>query len=327
MKKMNDNRASQIDEMLQKLPEAAELGLGGLTAGPHLKARIQLAAAQPQRKRIPFSVLLTRWTPIACCAAVLALVITMSVPGLIGHPGTQDPLIRSDTLSANPTEIPAVLTADLRDSSVSILPGNTNPTYRSMWAPAENGSFPLIGVNGRYYRMLTTPRSVPDSLLGSALGTIAEFTNDPSLSGTDTVLSNAASFGEAVYEVKGMGGTLVSAKVDGRMRLFQRVSFNGNARRGRESLEDTLQVRGRIIAMELTGVGTITDPALCAQLLDILFDCASFESSGSVSSRQSLVLEMDNGLVLQMAVRSDNLAACGVWSCPEFIEAFEDACN
>jgi len=28
-----------------------------------------------------------------------------------------------------------------------------------------------------------------------------------------------------------------------------------------------------------------------------------------------------------MAVKSDSLAACGVWSCPEFFEAFEDACN
>ena len=137
-----------------------------------------------------------------------------------------------------------------------------------------------------------------------------------------------AGWGKPVWvESTGVGSTLVAAKVDGQMRLFQRVSFNGNARRGRESLEDTLQVRGRIIGMEQSGVGTITDPAICSELMDILFDCTSFESSGSVSSRQSLVLEMDNGLVVQMAVRNDSLAACGVWSCPEFIEAFEDACN
>lgn len=327
MNMMKENRASQIDEMLRGLPQAAEQGLGGLTAGPHLKARIQLAATQPPKTRPHFSMRLVRWTSALCCTAALALVIVLGVTGLTGQSAGQGTLITSNTLSGNPTEAPAMLTSDLRNSSVVILPGNTNPDYRSMWAPASNGSFPLIGVNGRYYRLLTTPRSVPSSMLGSAVGTVAEFTTEPSLSGTGTVLSNAAAFGETIYEVRGMGSTLVAAKVDGQMRLFQRVSFNGNARRGSESLEDTLQVRGRIIGMELSGVGTITDPAVCSELMDILFDCASFESSGSVSSRQSLVLEMDNGLVVQMAVRNDSLAACGVWSCPEFIEAFEDACN
>ena len=327
MKKMNENRASQIEEMLRSLPEAAEQGLGGLTAGPHLKARIQLAATEPKKARPRFSMNLVRWSSAICCTAALALVIALGVNGLPGQDHQPEGLISSNTLSGSPTEVPAIMTSDLRNSTVVILPGNTNPNYRSMWAPSSNGSFPLLGVNGRYYRLLTTPRSVPSSMLGACVGTVAEFTTEPSLSGTDTVLSNSAAFGEAIYELRGMGSTLVAAKVDGQMRLFQRVSFNGSARRGRESLEDTLQVRGRIIGMELTGVGTITDPAVCDELMDILFDCASFESSGSVSSKQSLVLEMDNGLVVQMAVRNDSLAACGVWSCPEFIEAFEDACN
>ena len=54
---------------------------------------------------------------------------------------------------------------------------------------------------------------------------------------------------------------------------------------------------------------------------------AAYESSGSVSSRQSLILELENGLVVQLAVKNDSVAACGVWSCPEFFEEFEDACD
>ena len=50
-------------------------------------------------------------------------------------------------------------------------------------------------------------------------------------------------------------------------------------------------------------------------------------SSGSISSRKALLIELNNGLVLQLAVKGDNLAACGVWSCPEFFEQFEAACN
>ena len=323
--KMNDNRASHMESMLQNLPKAAEQGLSGLTADTALKTRIQLAAAQEKSPRTTWSVSrITRWASVAVMAA-LVLVIGLTFPF---QEDTASPasLFSSATLGNDPTSAPPV-TADLGNTGVVIRAGNTNPGYRSMWAPTSGGSFPLIGVNGKYYRLLTTPRNVDSSLLGSSLGTIAEYTTNPSLSGTDTVLSNVVNLGETVYAIRGMSDTLVAARVDGQMRLFQRVSFNGNARRGRETLADTLQVGGRVIGMELTGVGTITDPALCDRLMDTLFDCASFESSGSISSQKVLILELDNGLVVQLAVKNDSVAACGVWSCPEFFEDFEDACN
>ena len=324
--KMNDNRASQIESMLQNLPKTAEQGLSGLTAGPDLRTRIQLTAAEQKKPaaRVTSSMLL-RWASAACCA-LLVLAIGLGLTRQSGDPQQPEGLITSSTLGTETTEEP-VLMADLGDTGVIIAAGNRNPGFRDMWAPSTGGSFPLIGIDGKYYRMLTTPRNVSSELRGSAIATISEFTTEPSLSGTDTVLSNAVSFGEKVYSVRGMGDSLVIAKVDGQMRLFQRVSFNGNALRGREKLEDTLQVRDHVIAMELTSVGTITDPEVCAELLELLYDCASYESSGSISSRQSLIFELDNGLVVQFAVKSDNVAACGVWSCPEFFEAFEEACD
>lgn len=323
--KTQETRASHVEAMLQRLPEAAEQGLSGLTAGPALKARIQLAAAQqPATPRIPMSKVI-RWASLACTCALVIMALFLFLPGQTDDPDQPGALITSGTLGGDATEAPIV--ADLGNNAVHIRAGNSNPDYRSMWAPASNGNFPLIGVNGAYYRLLTTPRNVDKSLRGSALGTVSEFTTSPSLSGTDTVLSNVVEFGETVYAIRGMGSTLVTAKVDGQMRLFQRVSFNGYARRGSEKLEDTLDVSGRVIAMELTGVGTITDPAVCQRLLETLFDCASYKSSGSLSSRQSLILELDNGLVLQMAVKNDAVAACGVWNCPEFFEEFEAACD
>ncbi len=322
--KMND---TQLETMLRNLPMAAEQGLSGLTAGSALKTRIQLAAAEQKKPRIRFSVnSLVRWASLACCCALAALVIGFALPDGADAPIQPEGLITSGTLGNDATQPPPV-SGDLGNSGVVIRAGNSNPEYRTLWAPASDGNFPLIGVDGKYYRMLTTPRNVDSSLRGSALGAISEFTTSPSLAGTDTVLSNVVDLGATVYAIRGMGDTLVTARVDGQMRLFQRVSFNGNARRGREKLEDTLQVSSRVIGMELTGVGTITDPAVCARLMDTLFDCASYESSGSVSSRQSLILELDNGLVVQLAVKNDSVAACGVWSCPEFFEAFEDACD
>ncbi|MBQ8201077.1 MAG: hypothetical protein IJZ74_04840 [Clostridia bacterium] len=321
---MNKNDQRSIEAMLRELPRTADQTLGGLTAGPHLKARIERAAQNPAPAASRFA--LPRWTPALCCAAALALFIALN-PIQLQQP---EELITAGPLGPIATDSPvaaANLTADLGDSDIQLSRGNSKPGYRSIWAASSNGSFPLIGINGRYYRMLTSPLNVDPSLMGSTVGTIAEFTTEPSLSGTDVVLSNAVAFGQPVYEIRGMADTLVTAEVNGQMRLFQRVSFNGNARRGSESLADTLEVSGRVIAMELSGVGTITDPGVCSRLLETLFDCASYESSGSISSRQSLLIELDSGLVVQMAVKSDRLAACGTWSCPEFFEAFVAACE
>lgn len=329
--KMNENRASQLESMLKNLPEAVEQGLSGLTAGPALKARIQLAAAEQKKPRTRTSPMkLVRGISLACCCALLALGVfhvTRTTPAMPDEEQSLQPasLISSGTLGDDSATQAPPISSDLGNSGLHIRSGHKNTD--SMWAPTSGGYFPMVGVNGRYYRMLTTPRNADSRLLGSAIGTVKEFTTEPSLSGTDTVLSNAASLGETIYAVKGMDNTLVAARVDGQMRLFQRVSFNGNALRGREKLADTLQVEDHVIAMELTGVGTITDPAVCSRLLDTLFDCASYDGSGSLSSRQYLILELDNNLIVQLAVKNDRVAACGVWSCPEFFEEFVAHCD
>ncbi len=319
---MNNMQNQDLEARLKSLPQAADQAMAGLTATPFMKAKIDRMAAEKQ-SRPAFT--MPRWAPALCCAA-LALVLVLTLQPLTPQNGP-DPLIISSPLG-EPTDVPAgAMSADLGDSNVTISTNRSKPGYRNIWSEVRSGSFPLIGVNGKYYRLLTSPISVEKQLLGAQLGTICEYTTEPSLSGTSTVLSNTVAVGSPVYEIKNMGSTLVAAEVNGSLRLFQRVSFNGNALRGKEKLADTLQIRGHVAALELSGVGVISDPALCEKLVSTLFSCASYESSGSISSKQALLIELDSGLVLQLAVRSDSLAACGVWSCPEFFEAFEDACN
>ena len=319
---MKQDQHIDVDAMLRELPATADKALNDLQATPFLKARIDRAVAEKNQGKVRFA--LPKWAPAVCCAAVVLVLALVFVP-MDQQPGN---LINSGMLG-DPTMPPAsVLSADLGDSNVTISTNVAAPGYRNMWANVQNGSFPLIGVNGKYYRMMTSPKSVSSSLLGGQVATVNEFTTEPSLSGTDVVLSNAASAGTAVYAVRGVSdSTFVAAEVDGRMRLFQRVSFNGNALRGGERLADTLSLSGRVIAMELSGVGTVTDPSTCEALLSTLLNCASYTSSGSLSSRQALLIELNNGLVLQMSVKGDRLAACGVWSCPEFFEEFEAYCQ
>ena len=309
-------KSQEVLHQLEQLSQTADRALSGLEADRHLMLRIERAAAQPPQPRKR-----KVWAPALACAMALVVCVAVTVP-MLRQP-RQDNLITSQAACNGPVGNERAL-LNMSEDSVSIGQNGNVPAYRSIWEEGS-GTFPLIGAQGRYYRMLTTPGSVSDSLLGTSLGTVAEFTTEPSLSGGDVLLSNTAAFGTEVYEISGMCGTLVAAEVDGSMRLFQRVSFNGNALRGSEVLDDTLQISGHIASMELSDVGVITDADACEELLSTLLDCATYESSGTVSGRQSLLIGLDNGLTVQLAVRDDNLSACGTWSCPEFFEAFEAA--
>lgn len=305
---------------LEQLPEITEKALGGLTAGQHLKLRIEKAAANPQPQRRPVAA----WAPVLACALVLAIALGVGIPALQPQPETGLISTQPAGQSGSGNEI-ALL--DLNRNTVNIRQRISAAGEDSLWASGENGNFPLIGVNGKYYRMLTVPQDADGALLGKSVGTVAEFTTEPALSGTDVILSNVAAGNTKVYGVSGMSGTLIAAEVDGQTRIFQRVSFNGSALRGKETLADTLQIAGHITAMELSGVGTVADPAACEALFATLLDCASYQSSGSVSGKQTLLITLDNGLALQLAVKNDKFSACGTWSCPEFFETFEDAAN
>ena len=127
-----------------------------------------------------------------------------------------------------------------------------------------------------------------------------------------------------MYAVRGMNGAAVAASVNGSLRVFQRVSYGASALRDRERLADTLGT-SPAVALELTGVGTVTDPAKAQELMKILTDHAQLERAGTGETAQSLLIGLQNGLTLQMSVRDETLMACGSWSCPEFFEAFEAA--
>ena len=80
-----------------------------------------------------------------------------------------------------------------------------------------------------------------------------------------------------------------------------------------------------VVALELTGVGTVTDPAQAQALFSLLINTAQMTRPGASETSQSLLIGLQNGLALQMSVRDESLMACGTWSCPEFFEAFEAA--
>lgn len=307
-----------VEERLQALPQMADSA--GLQADEALKRKILRAAQEKQKNKTP----VWRWAPALCCALALLLGVgAVSLPALQpkGPQPTQMPLIES---MAAGTDLPLGknLALDVPPGSITIR-SSSNPSFRSIWAPASGGNFPLIGVNGRYYRMLTNPTSISSSLLGDSLGTVEQYTSEPALAGGG-ICSNVVAAGEQVYAISGMKGAMAAAKVNGTLRVFQRVSFGDHALVGGEKLSDTLRA-GSVVALELTGVGTINDSTTAKNLLNILLNNASFLRSGGSETNCSLLIQLSSGLVLQMAVNGERIIACGTWACPEFFDAFQEA--
>lgn len=303
---------------LDQLPQVAEETLGGLKADASLYMKIRQRAQAPARKpAFP----LRRAVALACS---LVLVITLGVIGIGGLPGDEKALPKIMTQAAGTLPEGAVLRAwDLPRGSISLGQPGSVPEYQGVWARASGGNFPLIRVNGAFYRLLSNPTSIDSSMLGASLGSVEVFTDEPALDSTAQTLSNVVPAGTQVSQISGMQGTAVAAQLDGKTRVFQRVSFSGSALLGGEGLSSTLQ--GSVVGLQLSGVGTVTDPGQVSSLMNMLLGESSYQSSSTRSTDQALLIQYSNGIVLQMSVKDNSLIACGTWSNPGFIEAFAQA--
>jgi len=307
-------------DRLEHLQEIADRNLGGLKADAHLLYEIrQKAQAKPQRK--------TQWKPILI-GGIAAVALLFG--GVFGLPmlmrGQGDIALVTRSAGGTAPEQAIRLTASVPAGSVSISGSKGDiPSYRTLFAAEQNGNFPLIKIGKETYRMLTSPYGVADSLLGDALGTVTEYTLEPAVS-TGEIVSNVVSAEQPVYAVAGMKGAAVAASVQGSMRLFQRVSFSGTAVVGGEGLQDVLLGSATVTAMELSDVGIIEEASEAQELVNVLLRNATYESAAlSANSSQSLLLKLDNGLIVQMNAGNGTLSACGTWSCPEFFDAFTEA--
>ena len=325
-------------KQLEKLPEMSNEMLGGLHAAQDLKEEIlrdgalarkdgkkhyrntPWAAVAPEKRRA------TRAGRVLATVCTFAFVIGLlvGIPTMISTPQTDNGALISTQVGGDPgtQETVGTLARDLPKGSITITQSQ-KPAYRGIWASANGANFPLVCVNGRYYRLLTNPTSLGSDLTGSSLGTVDTYTDEPSLL-SDGIFSNVVAQGETVYSVSGMNGAMIAARVDGAMRVFQRVSFGNSALKGGESLADTLQA-GNVVAMELTGVGTVTDADTAKSLYNTLIGNASLARSAAGETGTSLLIQLSNGLTLQMSVRDESVMACGTWNCPEFFEAFSAA--
>src|SRR5699024_2429102 len=100
-------------------------------------------------------------------------------------------------------------------------------------------------------------------------------------------------------------------------------SFAGSALLGGESLEDTLP-RGAS-ALQLSGVGTVDDPAEVSRLMETLYSTAVYTGGAGRETGQALLVQYASGAVFQLAVSGDSFSAVGTWSAPEFFAELKAA--
>ena len=307
---------------LKQLPEIADRQLGGLEADARLLARIKINAAEGSRQSYRTA---PRWqvAMAVCCALVLCIggAVWANDPGNGPAPvAVTANLIDSHAAGTTVvTEAPPAL-SDLPANSIT-MSSAARRSGETLFATGQGNSFPLIMVNGATYRMLTYPDGISSSLLGRELGLVNEYNLEPAL-GSGNIVSNAAGPGEPVFAVDGMEGAMVAAKVDGSLRVFQRISYSGTATIGDEELGDTLCEPEQVDWIMLDG-DTVSGKA-ARKLMKVLLDDADFHST-AVSGTGSLQIGLTNGLVLQLLVGDDAISACGSWSCPGFFEAFDEA--
>lgn len=314
---MNDLKA------LERLEPITNEMLAGLHAGENMKHSVVLAAqngAKTRRTRSRgFSLV-----PALCCGLLAVAVIGTAGLRLAGNTQDDPVTVQIGAIAAGNDLSPGVRTVADMGQNASVR--TAVPEYESLFA-STGADIPLVSVNGAVYRMLITPEDIADSLLGEEVGQVGAHVAEPSLASQQQMeagLSNVAAQGEAIYGVAGISGsTAVAAQVDGKTRIFQRVSYAGKGPGG-QSLEDTFSVRGQVASVTLSGVGTLTGDA-ANEVIAVLLDQATLKSADATARRQALTVTLNNGLRLQLGVSGDTLCGCGGWSCPEFFEAFEAA--
>ena len=319
-----------LEERLKALPEDAEML--SVQADERLRRRILNAAREK-----PKTFQSLRFAAPAAALLILAVALAVGIPRIGGDRGEDAAqpvavMLKSQAAgSAQSVELEeaeademasgfdasAMRALDVRGGTAQI--SGASSTQSGIWAQGSGANFPLIGLNGRFFRMLEV-ENISAGVLGSVVGQVDTYTSEPALS-RGGVVSNTVPQGALVYAVRGMENALVAAEVNGSLRVFQRVSYSGASVVGSETLSYTLRCAGHVAAMELGGVGSVYG-ADAGELAGMLLSGAVYQGAGCPETGRNLLIYLDNGLVMQMSVQGEKLCACGTWACPDFLSAF-----
>ena len=303
-----------MDQKLKALHQITDEMLSGMQAEPNGARRILLNGQEKKKSRpvIPVRV----GAPVLAALALVILAVVFYSPGLLREP-VSTPAVESIAAgdSAADKNLPA--RADLPHGSVTLSGGGT-VSFMNLFAGNSVSSFPMIQVNGVYYRMLNEPQNLSGQYLGQSLGKVSLHTSGMEASSSG-ISSNMILEGETVYQLQSMGSAAAAARVNGETRVFQRVSFNGQGTPGSIS---ELFGNAAVTRISLSGVGQVTDAGTIRRLMQVLTNRSTYLSGSCSATTQGLYITFSNGVTLQWYVSGTTVMGCGAWSCGEFMEEF-----
>ena len=256
-----------------------------------------------------------------CAPVFAALVLTVTIvllrsPGLFHEP-VSTPAVESIAAGDSEADKNLPARADLPHGSVTLSSGGTVP-FMNLFSGNSINSFPMVQIDGVYYRMLNEPQNLSQQYIGQSMGKVSFHT-----SGMETAASGIASNmileGETVYQLQSMKGAAAVARVNGENRVFQRVSFNGQGIPG--SMAD-LFGNAAVTSISLSGVGQVTDAGTIRRLMQVLTNRSTYLSGSCSATTQGLYITYSSGVTLQWYVSGTTVMGCGAWSCGEFMEEF-----
>lgn len=77
-----------------------------------------------------------------------------------------------------------------------------------------------------------------------------------------------------------------------------------------------------VASVEITGLGTVSDPEKCAALISLLTEKAAPAGSSDPSAENRLNITLAGGTVIRFSVDEPVITGDGTWSCPEFFDLF-----
>ena len=306
------------NQKLKTLHQTADEMLSGMQADPMGAQRI-LRKTQEDKKPAT-----TNWIRIGApvfAALVLALAVILSQSVGFFRTPVSTPAVESIAAGeSSSVEKNYPARADLPLGSVT-LSGGGYETFRNLYSGSSMTSFPMVQVSGTCYRMLNEPQSLSGQYLGKAVGQVSLHSSNPGTSASG-ISSNIVLEGETVYRVQSMDSAAVAARVNGDIRVFQRVSVNGG---GIPDSISALIGNASVTEIALSGVGRVTDAGTIRRLMQILTRRSAFLSGSCSATSQGLYISFSNDITLQMYVSGSTVMSCGAWSCGEFLDELRQA--
>ena len=306
---------------LSKLRQAVEHQLGGLTATSVMMNEIRKKASDKSVKPATFA-----WrkpvTAIALCA-VCALLVFVLLPKPSDSENKSIVLTPEKSLTQSHHAGEAAEKTEGETSSTVSLVGQvslqtgSDPMQNTLFDGRLDGDFSMLIVNGKVYRLLTSPKSVAHEDFGKYIDAVDEYNTTPSLA-TGNCVSNVLQIGEGIYQTSDAIPGLIVAECNGIPRLWQRACYAGKAIKNGETLTDTLCAADQVESIEWLNHGCVSDED--AQQLFALLSISDYIDANAYSG-DSVLIHMKNGFMLQLLMNGDTLCSCGTWNSTAFTEA------